>query len=260
MLLIVIILPFRVACDIRAFAYRLESLPYKKNVQQEWNLDKLNPIQQTPQYNIHGIVVVKCMEQTHKLKMYRSTLLDWVLDFLKVLYFFPGWLCRFKAYQLFQWYINFIHSNYNPGQKSLGQYRNIHTFLSFLGSLLKQYILFEIFLLFSLPTPYTKLKLGKNSGYMHPTLFVRRRDGLDLCELQNAPETQVSQDFFHDCLKKRWKEKRQFFWFPKNFRQKNITELNFLLALKLKFYCKKMNVSRTLKHSWVLYSYFRGKN
>ena len=133
----------------------------KKNLQQEWNLDKLNPIQQTPQYNIHGIVVVKCMEQTHKLKMYPSALLDWVLDFLNVFYFFPGCSCRFKAYPVFQWYINFIHSNYNPGQKSLGQYRNIHTFLSFLGSLLKQYILFEIFLLFSLPTPYTKLKLGK---------------------------------------------------------------------------------------------------
>ena len=96
MLLIIIILPFRVACDIRAFAYRLESLPYKKNVQQEWNLVKLNPIQQTPQYNIHGIVVVKCME--HKLKMYPSRLLDWVLDFLKVLYFFPGCLCHFKDF------------------------------------------------------------------------------------------------------------------------------------------------------------------
>ena len=49
----------------------------------------------------------------------------------------------------------------NPGQKSLGQYCNIHIFLSLLGSLLKQYILFEIFLTFSLPPPYTKLKLGK---------------------------------------------------------------------------------------------------
>ena len=49
----------------------------------------------------------------------------------------------------------------NPGQKSLGQYCNIHIFLSFLGSLLKQCILFEIFLQFSLPPPYTKLKLGK---------------------------------------------------------------------------------------------------
>ena len=151
---------------------------------------------------------------------------------------------RAKAYPVFQWYINFIHSNYNPGQKSLRQYRNIHTFLSFLGSLLKQYILFEIFLLFSLPTPYTKLKLGKNSGYTRPTLFVRLREGFGLCELQNAPETQVSQDFFHDCLKKRWEEKRQFFWFPKNFHQKNITELNFLLAVKLKFYCKKNNYTK----------------
>ena len=42
---------------------------------------------------------------------------------------------------------------YNPGQKSLGQYCNIHIFLSFLGSLLKQCILFEIFLQFSLPHP-----------------------------------------------------------------------------------------------------------
>ena len=47
---------------------------------------------------------------------------------------------------------------YNPGQKSLGQYCNIHIFL---GSLLKQCIFFEIFLQFSLPPPYTKLKLGK---------------------------------------------------------------------------------------------------
>ena len=45
------------------------------------------------------------------------------------------------------WCYNF----YNPGQKSLGQYCNIHIFLLFLGSLLKQYILFETFLQFSLP-------------------------------------------------------------------------------------------------------------
>ena len=50
---------------------------------------------------------------------------------------------------------------YNPEQKSLGQYCNIHIFLSFLGSLLKQRIVFEIFLQFSLPPPYRKLKLGK---------------------------------------------------------------------------------------------------
>ena len=45
---------------------------------------------------------------------------------------------------------------YNPGQKSLGQYCNIHIFLSFLGSLiLKTVILFETFVQFSLsPTLY----------------------------------------------------------------------------------------------------------
>ena len=50
---------------------------------------------------------------------------------------------------------------------------NIHIFLSFLGSLLKQCILFEIFLQFSLPPPYTKLKLGKIlDTRTRPTLFV----------------------------------------------------------------------------------------
>ena len=62
---------------------------------------------------------------------------------------------------------------YNPGQKSLGdEYCNIHIFLSVLGYLLKQCILFEILLQFSLSPPYTKLKHGKNSGYTRPTLFV----------------------------------------------------------------------------------------
>ena len=60
----------------------------------------------------------------------------------------------------------------NPEQKSLGQYYNTHIFLSFLGSLSKQCILFEIFSQFSFPPPNTNLKLGKNSGYTRPTLFV----------------------------------------------------------------------------------------
>ena len=42
-------------------------------------------------------------------------------------------------------------TTYNPGQKSLGQYCDIHIFLPFLGSLLKQCIFFEILLQFSLP-------------------------------------------------------------------------------------------------------------
>ena len=36
-------------------------------------------------------------------------------------------------------------------------------------SLLKQCSVFEILLQFSLPPPYTQLKLGKNSGYTRPT-------------------------------------------------------------------------------------------
>ena len=49
----------------------------------------------------------------------------------------------------------------NPGQKSLGQYYNIHIFLSFLCSLLKQCILFKIFLQFSLPHPIQSWNSGK---------------------------------------------------------------------------------------------------
>ena len=45
---------------------------------------------------------------------------------------------------------------------------------------------FRNFLQLSFPPPYTKLKLGKNSGCTRPTLFVRWGEGLDLCELENA--------------------------------------------------------------------------
>ena len=79
--------------------------------------------------------------------------------------------------------VSFDWLRYNPGQKSLGQFCNIHIFLSFLGSLLKHRILLEIFLQFALPPPYTKLKLEKNSGYTRPRLFVGWGEGLDLWEL-----------------------------------------------------------------------------
>ena len=107
-----------------------------------------------------------------------------------------------KAWCTWKFVVLLIWTN-NPGQKSLGQYCNIHIFLSFLGSLLKQCIVFEIFLQFSLPpppTPYTKLKLGKNAAYTRPTLFVGWGERLDLCELENAPETQkCTKTFVHDC-------------------------------------------------------------
>ena len=84
--------------------------------------------------------------------------------------------------------------------KVLGTVLQYSYFLLFLGSLLKQCSVFEIFLQFSLPPPYTKLKLGKNSGYTRPTLYVGCGKGLDLCELENAPETQkCPKTFVHDC-------------------------------------------------------------
>ena len=43
--------------------------------------------------------------------------------------------------------------SYNPGQKSMGQWRSTHSFLSFLGSLLKQCILCETFSQFSVTHP-----------------------------------------------------------------------------------------------------------
>ena len=82
-------------------------------------------------------------------------------------------------------------------------------FCHFSGSLLKQCIIFEIFLQFYLPPPYTKLKLGKKSGYTRPTLFVGWGEGLDLCELENAPETQkCPETFVHDCSYKGLKASR----------------------------------------------------
>ena len=91
-------------------------------------------------------------------------------------------------------------SNHNHGQKSLGQYCYIHIFLSFPGSLLKQCILFKIFFQFSLPPPYTKSNLRKKF-WIHagPTLFVGGGEGLELCELENAPETQKCPKTANDC-------------------------------------------------------------
>ena len=64
-------------------------------------------------------------------------------------------------------------------------------FLSFLGSLLKQCILFDTFLQFSLPAPYPKLKLGKKFC-IHASNIV--------CGVRNIPETQkCPKTFVHDC-------------------------------------------------------------
>ena len=95
--------------------------------------------------------------------------------------------------------ITWPKSFYNPGQKSSWQYCNIHIFLSFLSFLLKQSILFEIFLQFSLPPPYTKLKLGENWGHTRPTLFMGWGEGSACVNWKRPRNAKVSQEFVHDC-------------------------------------------------------------
>ena len=86
--------------------------------------------------------------------------------------------------------------SYNPRQKSLRQYCNIHIFLSFLGSLLKQCILFEIFLQFSLPQPYTELKLGKKFWMHASNIVCGVRGGVGPVWIGKRPRNaKVSQDF-----------------------------------------------------------------
>ena len=56
-----------------------------------------------------------------------------------------------------------------------------------------------MFLQFSPPPHYTKLKLRKNSGYKCPMLFVGWGEGLGMCELENAPPMQkCPKTFIHD--------------------------------------------------------------
>ena len=50
------------------------------------------------------------------------------------------------------------------------------------------------------PHPIPSWDSEKNSGYTRPTLFEGWGEELDLCELENAPETQKSpKTFVHDC-------------------------------------------------------------
>ena len=85
-----------------------------------------------------------------------------------------------------------FYTFYNPGQKSLGQYSNIHIFLSFLGSLSKTVHHFRNVFAVLPPPPYTKLKLAKNSGYTRPTLFVGWGQGLWICMNWKTPSKRKS--------------------------------------------------------------------
>ena len=64
------------------------------------------------------------------------------------------------------------------------------------------------------PTLYKVETRKKSSADTRPTLFVAWGEGLDLCapEMQKCPKT-----FVHDCLKKRWEEKKAIFKLVKGF-------------------------------------------
>ena len=78
---------------------------------------------------------------------------------------------------------------------------NFHIFLSFLGSLLLKTVHpFRNFLAVLPPPPYTKLKLGKNSGYTSPTLFVGCSEGKGwTCVNWKTPQKRKSVAIVHDC-------------------------------------------------------------
>ena len=99
-------------------------------------------------------------------------------------------------------------TTYSPGQKSLGQYGNIHIFLSFLGPLLKQCILFEILLQFSLPPSYTMLNLGKtlNARVQH-CLWGEGR-GWTCVNWKTPQKRKCVPRLLSMIVWKRWKEKK----------------------------------------------------
>ena len=89
-----------------------------------------------------------------------------------------------------------LSSIYNPGQKSLGQYSNVHIFLSFLGSLLNQCILFEIFLRFFLPPTLYKVETWKKIWIHASNIVCGVRGGVGPVWTGNRPRNaRVFQDF-----------------------------------------------------------------
>ena len=84
---------------------------------------------------------------------------------------------------------------YNPTQKSLGQYCNIHIFLSFLGSLLKQCILFENLLQYSLPHTLYKVETRKKIWIHVSNIVCGVRGGVEPVWIERPRITKVSQDF-----------------------------------------------------------------
>ena len=73
---------------------------------------------------------------------------------------------------------------------------NIHIFLLFLGFVIKHCIVFEIFLQFSLPLSYTKLKLGKKFWIQASSFVCGVRGGVGPVWIgKRSRNAKVSQNF-----------------------------------------------------------------
>ena len=95
-------------------------------------------------------------------------------------------------------------------RRKIGLSVNLQSWTKVLGTVL-QYSYFSWFPLktvhlfrnFLVVLPYPtlyKVETRKNSGNTCPTVFVGWGEGFDLCELENAPETQTCpKTFVHDC-------------------------------------------------------------
>ena len=119
---------------------------------------------------------------SQEIKVKKSTFKTW----WKTL---PSLLRRYRYRH--RWWIT-----YNPGQKYLVQYCNMHIFLSLLGSLLKQCIIFEIFLHFSLPPTLYKVETWKKLWIHASNIVCGVRAGFGPVWIGKRPRNaKVSQDF-----------------------------------------------------------------
>ena len=84
-----------------------------------------------------------------------------------------------------------LKQNYNSGQKSLGQNCNIHIFLSFPASLLKQCILFKIFVAVLLPPTLYKVKTRKKFWIHVSNIVCGVREGVGPVWIRKCPTMQI---------------------------------------------------------------------
>ena len=122
------------------------------------------------------------------------------------------------------------------------------------SSLIKQCILFEISLQFSPPPrpTYTKLKLGKNSGYMRPTFFcgVRAEDGSAQWIGKHPRNSKVSRVFLLMIVGCSW----VFFFLATNW------EWAISASMEVRLQAGNMNLRGTYMHMKVRFQCRRTSN